>query len=35
VCFSMPGSRFDPERVEEWGRAVRKAANDISGASVD
>ncbi|EEA04138.1 transcriptional regulator, IclR family [Burkholderia sp. H160] len=31
VCFSMPESRFDPERIEEWGRAVTSTANEISG----
>lgn len=34
VCFSMPGSRFEADRIEEWGRAVRNAASEISGASV-
>jgi IclR family acetate operon transcriptional repressor len=34
VCFSMPGSRFEPDRIEEWGRAVRNTADEISGASV-
>jgi len=34
VCFSMPGSRFEADRIEEWGRAVRNTADEISGASV-
>lgn len=33
VCFSMPESRFDADRIGEWGRAVTSTANDISGGN--
>lgn len=29
LCISMPESRYDPERLEEWGRMVVDAANRI------
>ncbi|RZF29242.1 IclR family transcriptional regulator [Paraburkholderia sp. UYCP14C] len=34
VCFSMPGSRFNPDNIDEWGSAVRRTANEISGGSL-
>jgi IclR family acetate operon transcriptional repressor len=34
VCFSMPESRFDPSRIEEWGHAVRNTASEISGGGI-
>ncbi|KVD05228.1 IclR family transcriptional regulator [Burkholderia ubonensis] len=35
VCFSMPGSRFDSDKIDEWGHAVRSAANEISGGGIN
>jgi IclR family acetate operon transcriptional repressor len=29
ICISMPESRYDPARLEEWGNAVAKAAAAI------
>ena len=31
TCITMPAFRFDPDRQEEWGAAVAKAAAAISG----
>jgi IclR family acetate operon transcriptional repressor len=30
ICISMPESRYEPERLDEWGKAVAKAAVAIS-----
>ncbi|HEX7932152.1 MAG TPA: IclR family transcriptional regulator [Paraburkholderia sp.] len=30
ICISMPESRYDPARLEEWGNAVAKAAAAVS-----
>jgi IclR family acetate operon transcriptional repressor len=30
LCISMPESRFHAARLEEWGKAVAKAAAAIS-----
>ena len=30
ICISMPESRYDPARLDEWGKAVAKAAAAIS-----
>ncbi len=35
LCISMPEHRFVPERVDEWGQHVRRAADEISGQTAD
>jgi IclR family acetate operon transcriptional repressor len=30
ICISMPESRYESERLDEWGKAVAKAAAAIS-----
>ncbi|MGI4859976.1 MAG: IclR family transcriptional regulator [Janthinobacterium lividum] len=35
ICISMPESRYDPARQDEWGTAVRQAAREIGASQND